>query len=152
MLEDRDGSPNHTHVHLYRAGEVYSRETVPPASDDLMAGFVASGHALEVDAHGNPVGTPADARARKAAWVAEVAALMGPADAPALAAEEDAPAPASESDAESAAQDASGAVAVEAASDSLADAEASGEPVEASQGDDPGESDASDAPKGRGRR
>lgn len=73
MLHDRDGSPNGHTVHTYQAGEIYSKESDPPASDYLMEGFVASGHALEVDAHGNPKGTPAEARAKKEAHEAEVA-------------------------------------------------------------------------------
>ena len=67
MLEDRDGSPNHTHVYRYVAGEVYSEDTEPRVSAELMAGFVASGHAVEVDAQGNPIGTPASKRATKGA-------------------------------------------------------------------------------------
>lgn len=67
MLEDAEGSVNGHTVHLYKSGEVYSSETTPPVNDHLMQSFVVSGRAVEVDAQGNPVGTPADRRAYKAA-------------------------------------------------------------------------------------
>jgi hypothetical protein len=73
MLEDRAGSPNGHTVYTYKAGEIYTRESDPPVSDALMHGFIATGHALEVDAHGNPIGTPAEARAKKEAHESEVA-------------------------------------------------------------------------------
>jgi hypothetical protein len=66
MLENREGAYDHINIVLYREGEVYSRErTDPPISQDLLDGFVASGHAIEVDAQGNPIGTPASRRQTK---------------------------------------------------------------------------------------
>lgn len=55
MLEDRDGAWDHIQVNTYRAGEVYHLGRFdPPISQDLLDGFVASGHAIEVDENGNP--------------------------------------------------------------------------------------------------
>lgn len=68
MLETADASPNHMHVHTYEKGKIYSTESEPPLTPALMEGFVGRGFALEVDAAGNPIGTPAEARAKKAAW------------------------------------------------------------------------------------
>lgn len=66
MTADRDGAYDHFNIVTYRAGEVYHRyRTDPPISQDLLDGFVASGHAIEVDAQGNPVAIPADKRATK---------------------------------------------------------------------------------------
>lgn len=65
MLVDAEGSPNGHTVHTYTAGEVYSPESTPRASHALMTAFVASKRAVECDAHGNPVGTPAEKRATK---------------------------------------------------------------------------------------
>lgn len=66
MLEDRDGAWDHIQIHTYQAGEVYSLEGSPlPISQDLLDGFVASGHAIEVDEQGDPVGKPADNRKTK---------------------------------------------------------------------------------------
>src|SRR5579875_951694 len=67
MLEDREGSPNHTHVFLYREGEIYSESSIPAVSPDLVEGFIASGHAIEVDEVGNPIAKPAEKRATKPA-------------------------------------------------------------------------------------
>lgn len=59
MIEDRDGAYDHINIVTYRAGEIYSREGSDlPISQDLLDGFVASGHAIEVDAQGNPVNRP----------------------------------------------------------------------------------------------
>ncbi len=66
MLEDRDGAHDHIHIVTYRAGEVYpNAANNPPISQDLLDGFVASGHAVEVDAAGNPVNPPAARRQTK---------------------------------------------------------------------------------------
>ncbi|MDE1904962.1 MAG: hypothetical protein KGH75_00745 [Rhodospirillales bacterium] len=66
MLADREGAWDHIHIVTYQAGEIYSLDrTDPPISQDLLDGFVASGHAMEVDADGNPVGMPADTRQTK---------------------------------------------------------------------------------------
>ena len=65
MTVDADGSPNGHTVYTYHAGEVYSTDSEPPASESLMAAFVASKRAVEVDASGNPIGTPASKRATK---------------------------------------------------------------------------------------
>lgn len=65
MLEDRDGAYDHINIVTYEAGEVYSLGCDTPISQELLDGFVASGHAIEVDADGNPVGTPADKRQTK---------------------------------------------------------------------------------------
>jgi hypothetical protein len=66
MLEDRDGAYDHIHIVTYVAGEVYSLDRRdPPISQDLLDGFVASGHAQEVDEAGNPIGTPASRRQTK---------------------------------------------------------------------------------------
>lgn len=65
MTVDADGSPNGHTVYTYHAGEVYSPDSDPPASESLMAAFVASKRAVEVDASGNPIGTPASKRATK---------------------------------------------------------------------------------------
>lgn len=65
MLEDRDGAPDGITIYTYQAGEVYSETSTPRATQEQMAGFVASGHAIEVDADGNPVATPASKRATK---------------------------------------------------------------------------------------
>ena len=67
MLVDADGSPHGHTVYSYTAGEVYSPESNPPATGYLMAAFVSSGRAVEVDEQGNPVGTPATRRGRKSA-------------------------------------------------------------------------------------
>ena len=66
MLEDRAGAYDHINIVTYVAGEVYSLDRFdPPISQDLLDGFVASGHAIEVDADGNPVATPASKRQTK---------------------------------------------------------------------------------------
>ena len=66
MLVDADGAPHGHTVYTYTAGEVYAPDTLPPATEWLMNAFVTSGRAVEVDASGNPVATPASRRARKA--------------------------------------------------------------------------------------
>lgn len=66
MLVDADGAPHGHTVYPYTAGEVYTPESQPPATEWLMSAFVVSGRAVEVDAAGNPVATPAAKRARKA--------------------------------------------------------------------------------------
>ena len=66
MLEDRDGAYDHIHIVTYRAGEIYHLDRKePPISQDLLDGFVASGHAQEVDEAGNAIGTPASRRQTK---------------------------------------------------------------------------------------
>lgn len=70
MVEDAEGSPNGHTVYQYVAGEVYSPDSEPPADNFLMASFVASKRAVEVDANGNPVSTPASRRSTKAAATA----------------------------------------------------------------------------------
>ena len=66
MTADRDGAYDHINIVTYQAGEVYHLgRTEPRISQDLLDGFVASGHAIEVDAEGNPIGTPADKRETK---------------------------------------------------------------------------------------
>jgi len=98
MLEDRDGAWDHIQIARYQAGEVYSLDRFdPPISQDLLDGFVASGHAIEVDAEGNPVATPASKRQTKvtgpkAAKDASATDESSAADAPSP----DAPAPESE--------------------------------------------------------
>lgn len=81
MLEDRDGAPDHIHIETYRAGEVYSLQRHDPQiSQDLLDGFVASGHAVEVDGSGNPIGTPASKRQTKPTGPAATKADMPPTD------------------------------------------------------------------------
>jgi hypothetical protein len=66
MTADREGAYDHYNIVTYKAGEVYSLERAdPPISQDLLDGFVASGHAIEVDADGNPVAAPAADRQTK---------------------------------------------------------------------------------------
>ncbi len=66
MTADRDGAPDHLTIITYQAGEIYSLDRAdPPISQDLLDGFVASGHAVEVDADGNPLSIPADKRQTK---------------------------------------------------------------------------------------
>lgn len=66
MLEDRDGAHDHIQIATYRSGEIYHLDRKdPPISQDLLDGFVASGHAQEVDEAGNPISTPASRRATK---------------------------------------------------------------------------------------
>ncbi len=66
MTADREGAPDHLTIITYQAGEVYSlTRTDPPISQDLLDGFVASGHAIEVDGDGNPLSIPADKRQTK---------------------------------------------------------------------------------------
>lgn len=66
MLEDRDGAHDHINIVTYHAGEIYSLDRRdPPISQELLDGFVASGHAQEVDAQGNPIGPPASKRQTK---------------------------------------------------------------------------------------
>ena len=66
MITDREGAHDHINIALYQAGEIYHRGRVdPPISQDLLDGFIASGHAIEVDEQGNPIGIPADRRATK---------------------------------------------------------------------------------------
>lgn len=66
MLVDADGAPHGHTIYSYEAGEVYAPDTLPPATEWLMSAFVTSGRAVEVDASGNPVVTPASRRAKKA--------------------------------------------------------------------------------------
>lgn len=71
MLVDADGSPHGHTVYTYTAGEVYSSQSTPSVTEPLMAAFVASGRAVEVDEQGNPVVAPASRRARKSAATEE---------------------------------------------------------------------------------
>lgn len=82
MLEDRDGAHDHIHIVTYLAGEIYSLDRHdPPISQDLLDGFVASGHALEVDEVGNPIATPASRRQTKPATPPAVKADDTPGEA-----------------------------------------------------------------------
>ena len=66
MLADRDGAHDHIHIVTYQAGEIYSLDRKePPISQDLLDGFVASGHAQEVDEAGNAINIPANRRQTK---------------------------------------------------------------------------------------
>ena len=66
MLADRDGAHDHIHIVTYQAGEIYSLDRKePPISQDLLDGFVASGHAQEVDEAGNAINIPASRRQTK---------------------------------------------------------------------------------------
>jgi hypothetical protein len=72
MLEDALGSSDGAKVYRYVSGEVYDEETTAPrASAELMKAFVESDRAVEVDAQGNPLGTPASKRSVKGKPVAD---------------------------------------------------------------------------------
>lgn len=104
MLVDADGSPNGHTIYHYEAGEIYrAGDTQPPLDDFLMASFVASGRAIEVDADGNPVATPASRRARKASSPSADAGMADATDSDAT----DAPAPAQSDVVDASASDAS---------------------------------------------
>ena len=79
MTVGADGSPNGHTVYTYHAGEVYSPDSEPPASESLMAAFVASKRAVEVDASGNPIGMPASKRATKSDTKSDAKAIEKPA-------------------------------------------------------------------------
>jgi hypothetical protein len=69
MVKNHKAAPARVTVYMYKAGEIYGPDSMPPAPESLMQSMVAQGLAVEVDAEGNPVGTPASKRAQKAASV-----------------------------------------------------------------------------------